>query len=114
MLATIKTGKNTENHKTTLEVLGYKVADTENGIAVEVTEAIEGEFNATKANLKALIAEKKCLTYKTKIHFEDGTTRSSILACSKLGALSALIMKPEEQKKEETPKSSLFDISDLI
>ena len=113
MLATIKTGKNTEGHKSTLETLGYTVTDTTDGIAVEVTAAIDSEFTASKKNLKALIAAKQCLTYKTAITFEDGTTRKSILACTKMGALSCLIMKvPEEKKAKEA--TTLFDINDLL
>ena len=113
MLATIKLGKNTENHAQTLEILGYVVTKTEEGIAVEVTKAIEDEFVATKANIKALIAAKQCLTYKTSIHFEDGSTRKSILACSKLGVLSCLIMKVESEKKVKSA-TALFDINDIL
>lgn len=113
MFGTIKLGKNTEKHQQTLETLGYVVSKTEEGIAVEVTKAIDTEFTATKANLKQLIADKQCLTYKTKIAFEDGTVRSSILACTKLGVLSCLIMKVEGEKKAKST-TALFDIDDIL
>ena len=109
-MLTIKIGKNTENHAQTLKTLGYNVVNDGDHLRIDAQVYPEQEFVWTKENVQALVAAKQMLTYQTKVMFEDGKVLSSILACGRMGALSALMAK---EKKTKTSAAS-FDINDIL
>jgi hypothetical protein len=107
---TIRIGKQTANHGAWLTAHGYTVdaASKPGFIVVEGTEFVEAlnlQENAVDA-LKAVIEKKQLLTYSTKATIEGGKTRSSIMLCTHLGPVSALIVKPEGAAK--AAKASAF------
>lgn len=91
----IEKNKSTSGHGDALKALGYGVVDDGEKFVITATP-FEGEFRFNAANVQQLIADKKLLTYKTKIQVETISPEgekiikeySSIPACGVLASAS--------------------------
>ena len=110
----IKLGTATQGHEQTLKALGYTVTNHDGEyLTIDAQAYPAQEFTWTKENVQELVSNHQLLTYRTKITFEDGKVLSSILACGRMGALSALMAKAEEEKQTKKQLAS-FDIDDIL
>lgn len=97
VVGTIKIGKHTAGHGTWLKAHGYEVVEADGKLAVTGSEFVES-IDLTGADggvavLQGLIEKKALLTYSTKAKTAKGD-RSSIMLCSVLGPVSAIMVKP--------------------
>lgn len=114
LVGSIKMGKNTKGHRASLEKMGYKVSEEEGELKVEVTGFVSHlDLSENQDALREVIAKKQALTYSTKVLFKDGKSLFGVPACTRLGALSCLIMKPAKGAK--APKEGgEFNIDDFL
>ena len=99
----IKLGVHTMGHAELLKRAGFEVETTAQAHVIEAQGTIEGVVDmstdeAKKAALSAVVASKKLWTYKTVFQFAEGAA-SGLMACSKLGALSAFVAKASKASK---------------
>lgn len=114
VVGSIKLGKNTKAHRANLEKMGYKVSEEGDELKVEVTGFVQHlDLSENQDALKEVIAKKQALTYSTKVLFKDGKSLFGVPACTRLGALSCLVMKPEKGAKKEKTESE-FNLDDFI
>lgn len=96
---TIKLHAKTNGHAAWLTARGYTakvegeaIQVTGNGAFLEVLD-LSGPDAGVEA-LRQVIARGDLLTYSTKVRFPDGKVLFSTPACTRLGAASALVVKP--------------------
>jgi hypothetical protein len=110
-VARIRVGKNTAGHKAALAKLGYTVTEEDGHLAVE-HNGFEDVFEFTAANLAALVKDKKFLSYKTKVTFEDGKVLTAVPAACKMGQWSCLMGKGPSKSAFNGP--SMDEVMNLI
>lgn len=109
----IKVGKRTENHQELLESKGYEVTNQDGVLTVKCSGVREETVDLStpekaKEIITEVVAKQQVFSYTTKFIFADGKELYGVLACSRLGKISALITKGEEKKAKKT--SQLDDI----
>lgn len=95
MKAYIIKNSKTEAHAANLTKLGYQVTEHEDRIEIECSGFAEA---VTVGDLQKLVAERKLLTYSSRVTFEDGKTLYGVPACCKLGKASCLVAKAEKKE----------------
>ena len=114
VVGSIKMGKNTKNHAAALRKMGYEVTEEGDELKVQVTGFVQHlDLSENQDALKEVIAKKQALTYSTKVLFKDGKSLFGVPACTRLGALSCLVMKPAKGAKKEKVESE-FNLDDFI
>ncbi|MBU3748685.1 MAG: hypothetical protein FGM36_15595 [Burkholderiaceae bacterium] len=109
----IKMGKHTSGHKASLEKAGYKVTEENGHLQVEVTGFVQNlDLSQGKEALRDIVANRQALSYSTRVLFSDGKSLFGVPACTRLGELSFLIMKP--QKGEKVKVEAEFSLDDIL
>ena len=113
----IKIGKRTAEHKALLEAKGYEVSESDDVLAIQASEVIEGTIDLStpekaKEALAEVVAKKAVFSYKTTFKFADGKELYGVMACTRLGKASALVTKGEEKKTAKT--NAISDIFDVL
>jgi len=109
----IKLGKNTAGHKARLEKAGYKVVQEGENLQVEISGFVQSlDLSQGKEALREVVANKQALSYSTRVLFSDGKSLFGVPACTRLGELSFLVMKP--QRGEKVKIESEFSLDDIL
>lgn len=111
----IKVGKRTEGHAELLKAKGYEVSENEGVLTVMATKVIEGTVDLStpekaKEVLAKVLRNKEVFSYNTVFKFEDGKELFGVMACTRLGKVSALVTKGEEKAKKAGGLNDIFDI----
>lgn len=106
--ACIKLNQNTTGHQSILESKGYECRVDGDKLIVTVPGPVQGKdvtvdltTDEGKALVQKTIEERGCFTYQTRWILADGQEKPffGLVAVTKLGKLSAFVMKPESGKK---------------